>query len=756
MLLRLFVWIWLASALAPSASLAETRRIEVDHQVPPLSLKSLYHPEDRFKYVDSPTPSMRWIKSLDGTSELLIKRGDEWKAVDLQNAEEAPYAVASRLETSLRKLENFDEKHIPQVVDKWIQQTETVSEPALIAIDDSLLLIRRGSEAQWVTRSATAWREASISPDSQQVAYVEGNDLYLMQIESGRVTRVTHDGSKTRLNGVLDWVYQEEIYGRGNFRGYWWRQDSAAIAFLRLDTSEVAEFTITGSKQPRGETMVERYPKVGDAIPEAELWCAAIDRSSSDGGVTLIPLLKDSLEPDTLITRVGWHGLTQELLAQTANRVQNDASLYKIHVDAPAQRKVILRERCDQWLEVQELPKILKTSEYLRLSDLPEGRRRLWRISEDGTNRLPLTPGDFDVREIVFVDPDGRNALVTGDRLRGTIGQQLYRVDLRSPSPPKRLSDESPWHSVMLSSDGRWMVDRASSLTRPTSSWLRSLSEPSTEPHLIHQERLKLPAAPQEVTWPTIKADDQVLLPAYLIRPLAEADQAKKYPVLIEIYGGPLTPTVRDAWSAGRYLFHQLLARQGIGVLVVDNRSSGGRGLADSWAIHRRMGEIESKDLVAAAGWLADQPWVDPQRLALRGWSFGGFLTLHAMTHSERFAAGVAGGSVTDWRNYDAVYTERYMGLPSDNPAGYDSTSPLLGADKLHGRVLLLHGEVDDNVHLANTMQMAAALQRAGKPFDMMIYPGSAHAVHNPHQNYHLMLTTLEFLRRELRIEVAK
>lgn len=756
MVLRTLISWWLVWTLVPAVCLAETPRIEIVDSVPPLSLQSLYHPKDRFKYADSPTPTIRWVKRLDNRPELLIKREAGWKSLHLGTLEEQPFALASRLEGHLRKLENFDEKRIPQVIDSWIQQQEDELAPALITVDDAMFLVSAEGDVRPITRSGMAWREASVSPDGQQIVYVDANDLYVMQLATGRIIRVTHDGSATRLNGVLDWAYQEEIYGRGNYRGYWWRRDSSAIAFLRLDTSKVTEFTVTGSKATRGETFVERYPKAGDAIAKAELWCAKFDTATPSSGVSLIPLLKDSLDPDTLITRVGWQEQSQDLLVQTSNRLQSDVSLLQIDVDAPIQQRVLIREQCDKWLEVQELPKVLASGEFLRLSDLPTGRRRLWRISQDGASRLPVTADDFDVREIAFVDPAGDYVLLTGDRLRGTIGQQLYRVDLKTPSALKRLTDASPWHSTSVSGDGRWMIDRASSLTEPTTTWLRALAADSSQaPRLLHQERLKMSMAPQEIEWPSIEADNGILLPAYLIRPKEHSARPKR-PVLIEIYGGPLTPSVRDSWAAGRYLFHQWLAREGFGVLVVDNRSSGGRWLADSWSIHKRMGEVETNDLVAAARWLSHQPWVDPNRIALRGWSFGGFLTLHAMTHSDQFAAGIAGGSVTDWRNYDAIYTERYMGLPGDNVAGYDSTSPVLCADKMHGHVLLLHGEVDDNVHLANTLQMAAALQGAGKRFDMMIYPGSAHAVHDAQQNYHLMLTTLDFLRRELQVDATK
>jgi len=736
-------------------SYAEAPRIEIIDSVPDLSVDTLYHPKNRFKYVESPTPAIRWINDGSDVPTLIVKRDDGWKQVALANGEETPCTIVAVYAPMLRKLEGVDEKRASSAVSHWLSNTDQASDTALVTIDDSIALVGINQPARWVSRAAKTWREISLSPDSKQIAYVETNDLYVMHLASGRVTRITDDGSPTKLNGILDWVYQEEIYGRGNYRGYWWRDDSAAISFLRLDTSAVAEYSITDSKEPKGRTLVERYPKAGDAIPSVELWCAKIDGTSIDSVPILKPLLQDSLAPDTLITRVGWHEQTGQALVQTSNRIQNDVSLHLIDVDNPARVNILVREQTDKWLEVHELPKVLKNGDYVRLSDLPAGRRRLWKMSADGASRIPLTPDDFDVRELLFVDDDGNYAIVTGDRLRNTIGQQLYRVDLVSVSAPMRLTDESPWHAVSISHDGKWMVDRVSSLSTPTTASLRSLIDKDKPAILIHQERLKLKRVPMQTSWHSIPAKNGVTLPAYVIRPSSEdsaADEspAKKYPVLIEIYGGPLAPSVRDAWSSGRYLFHQMLAQEGIAVMVVDNRSSGGRGLADSWTIHRRMGEVETKDMVAAAEWLGRQHWVDAKRIAIRGWSFGGFLTLHAMTHSDKFIAGVAGGSVTDWRNYDAVYTERFMGLPADNKAGYDATSPKLAASKMHGRVLMLHGEVDDNVHLANTLQMANELQRAGKPFEMMIYPGAAHAVHAPDQNYHLMMMTMEFLRGEL------
>jgi dipeptidyl-peptidase-4 len=251
-----------------------------------------------------------------------------------------------------------------------------------------------------------------------------------------------------------------------------------------------------------------------------------------------------------------------------------------------------------------------------------------------------------------------------------------------------------------------------------------------------------------------ITTPDQLALPAMLIRPDHQDDQ-QRTPVLIEVYGGPQAPTVADRWMGVRTLYRELLARQGIATLMVDNRSSAGRGLADTWAIRGRVGEVEFQDLMTAVQWLQAQPWVATDRIAIRGWSFGGFLTTYALTHSQAFAAGIAGGSVTDWREYDAFYTERYMGLPSENPDGYRTTAPVRAAEQLHGSLLLIHGESDDNVHPSGTLRMAQALQDAGKDFRLMIYPDEAHAVHQPGRLWHLTLMTDRFLKEQLRPEVA-
>lgn len=776
--------------------------------VPPLSLETIFHPQQKFAYFSSPAPGTRWVKDEGGEDRLLIKREAGWMVIDPQAAigaegdkvEEMLWEGRKVLIDQLLAFGEIEPKRAEGVVDGWIGDESRSLDSAILRLDHRIVLAGLRQTPRTISQQAGAWQEPVLSPDGSRIAFVQDNDLHVLHLANGELLRVTDDGGPTRLNGRLDWVYQEELYGRGNFRAFWWSPDSRRIALLRLDNDQVAPYTIATSDKPRGGVMVDRYPKAGDPSTHAELWLATL----GEGGpaVSLSPVYTPPRDEERLIVRVSWNEGTGDLLFQVTNRLQNELVLYRLdpHGVANAAPVPLVRESCDQWLEVIDVPRWLPGGDCLWLSDLPSGRRRLWLVSGDGGLRIPLTPDGFDVRELVAVDPLGKTALILGDVERGAAGQQLYRVAIGPTATPEgpsvlpaenvasigktdgtleRLTDAMPWHQVSVSPSQKWFVDRASGLVTPTRLSLAAI--PAREVHagegrpgesiaavgdgdakgvtkLLHAESIKLPGPAVDPRWVTIDTPDGVKLPGYYIRPQVKGDgsgaggEAKpKHPVLIEVYGGPLAPSARDSWATSRYLFHQYLAEQGIGVMVVDTRSSGGRGLADAWAIHRRVGELETKDVVAAADWLRGQEWVEPQKIAIRGWSFGGFLTLHAMTHSDRFAAGVAGGSVTDWRNYDAIYTERYMGLPADNPQGYDATSPVLAAKDLKGDVLLIHGEVDDNVHLANTMQMIAALQRHGKPLELMIYPGSAHGVAPGMPTYHLMRTTVDFLMRKLR-----
>jgi dipeptidyl-peptidase-4 len=714
-----------------------------------LSVETLFHPKDRVEYFGKMPPSTRWL--MDST--LAVRKGEAWQILDPDSQVTSDWDWPAKARQELGKLTGFSSRALDAAARSLVGEAENFEEPMLVRIGGAIAVVGAGREPRLVTRDARGWQSASLSPDGAAIAFVRDNDLYVVKVESGEIIRLTQDGRESLLNGRLDWTYQEEIYGRGNFKGFWWSPDSQHLAFLKIDIADVLPFTLTESRTPRGGTLVAKYPKAGDPIPKASLWIADTE------SLQLTAIHKpEGDEAEALVVRVTWRPDGRRLTYQIQNRIQTWLELRESDISAATPR-VLLHEEGPAWIEILGEPHWLPSGEFLWLSDLPAGRRHLWKVAEDGTRRIPITSGEWDVRDIVRLIPEDKQVFVTGDRDRGVSGQQLYRIVWDSQNviddSIESLTTTPGWHSADVSPDGKWFTDSFSTLTTEPVKTLVKIDGGSSQaigendPSASPWRSLKL----SQPEWLDITTKDGTPLPAFLIPPTGMEDGTsdKRYPVLIYTYGGPLAPSAVDRWSGRNYLFHQLMAAQGIGVLVVDNRSSGGRGIADTWSVHRRLGVQELADLLEAVDFLKTIPWVDGDRLAIRGWSFGGYYTAYALTHSTAFAAGVAGGSVTDWRNYDAFYTERYMDTPQNNEAGYRDTSVIEKAADLHGRLLLIHGEVDDNVHPGNTLQLSAALQRAGKPFDLMIYPDAAHGVGEPNQVYHMHRMMMDFLIRELK-----
>ncbi|MXZ39209.1 MAG: prolyl oligopeptidase family serine peptidase, partial [Holophagales bacterium] len=378
------------------------------------------------------------------------------------------------------------------------------------------------------------------------------------------------------------------------------------------------------------------------------------------------------------------------------------------------------------------------------------GFQHLYRYDQEGKLVDPLTEGRWEVRSLNAVDEEAGAAYVSGT-YRSAIGADVLRVALDG-SGPTLLTEEPGSHRASFPEDGpieHWIAT-SSDLHTPTKMTLKHTADGETVRELgggevpdIERFDISTPELLQ------IRASDGVDLEAMLVRPHG-FDPERVYPAWVHVYGGPHAQQVRDGWQGSRGMWFQYLAQQGIVVLVVDNRISSGKGLESTWPVYRNFGEQELIDLVEAVDWLGTKPWVDAERIGLDGWSFGGYMTLFALTRSDRFRAGIAGGSVVDWRAYDSIYTERYMSTPDDNPDGYESSSVLESAGDLHGDLLIIHGTMDDNVHMQNTLQMAWKLQKAGKPFEMMLYPKSRHGVTDPDLSLHLRETMARFILKTI------
>jgi dipeptidyl-peptidase-4 len=374
------------------------------------------------------------------------------------------------------------------------------------------------------------------------------------------------------------------------------------------------------------------------------------------------------------------------------------------------------------------------------------GWRHLYLYEREGELR-PITSGEWEVDTYHGYDEDTGWIYFSGDRA-DVKGQQLFRVNIDGTGL-EQLTEEPGTHRVTLSPDFTHYVDSFSSHAVPPrltlhtidGALVRTLAE--VDPRIAEEAGLITPELVQ------VKTRDGFTMEAKLVKP-RDFDPSVRYPVLSQTYAGPHAPSVRDSYYSFNDLFHQLFANEGYLIWVCDNRSASGKGLESVKPVYKNLGPLELRDLEDGIAWLVDQGLADPARVGLWGWSYGGFMTAYALTHSEVFSCGVIGAPVTDWRLYDTIYTERYMDTPQANPEGYDRTSVVQAAEDLHGKALIIHGAIDENVHMQNSLQLANALQDAGHLFELMLYPGNRHGVVQPKQRRHLYAMVADFFRRNL------
>jgi len=578
---------------------------------------------------------------------------------------------------------------------------------------------------------------ATFSPDAQRVAFVRDNDLFVADPFAGREMRLTQDGGDDVINGTTDWVYEEELDLRNAFR---WSPDGTRMAFWRFDQSPVATYYMLNELEPYSRLVPVRYPKSGSANSLVEI--RVIDIES--GRVTTI---ENGNDRDFYLARMDWAG-NSELVIQRLNRRQNRIDV--LLADAGSGRsRAIFAETDSTWVDVDnDLTWIRGGRQFLWTSER-DGFNHIYLFNRDGSIARQLTSGEWDVRDLVGVsESTGRVWFTAG--VDSPLEKQLYTVDLNGRGI-RRVSNEPGWHEVVLAADGRSYIDTRSRAGEPPvttlnaadGSVIRVLSDNAALVSRLADQRLG------EHEFFQFETNSGVTLDGWMIRP-PDFDPARRYPVLMYVYGGPGSQTVTDAWAGSRWLWHQLLAQHGIVVVSVDNRGTGARGRAFREIPWHRLGGPGTQDQIDAARWLARQPWVDPARIGIWGWSYGGFMTVLGMENADVFRAGIAVAPVTDWHLYDTVYTERYMGRPADNPDGYERNSTVRRAADLTGRLLLVHGTGDDNVHVQNTMQLANALQEAEKQFDMMLYANRTHALSADNAPIHMFRMMTEWLMRHL------
>lgn len=613
-------------------------------------------------------------------------------------------------------------------------------------------LDRKTREIQRRTRNDAPEESAEFSPDGRKIAFTRENDIWVLDLESGVETQLTTTGTDSLWNGVLDLIYMEELFTRGDRKAYWWSPDSRKIAYLQFDETSVPHFPIVDFMPVHAEVETQLYAKAGD--PNAVVRAGVVDVATGE-----TTWMKIDTSDDSYIARVHWlherfvKGLGEEfenghaLALQKLNRRQDRLTLFFADVGTGETRE-ILTETSDTWVEVTDLTYFYENDGRFVWGSDRDGYMHLYLYGSDGTLVRRLTEGPWDVSSLDAVDEKRGLVYFTGLE-KSILERHVYRVSTKD-AKLARLTEREGTHGAEFSSDEKYFIDRYSSSTEPR---LYTICDASGKTRFTLDEADTTPLDGYALPVPelgTFTNDEGVTFHYSILKPV-DFDPTKKYPVIIYTYGYPNAQVVRNAWGRSLYLWHAAMTGRGFLVFSMDGRGAYGRGKAWADAAFQRIGLQGLDDHVAGARYLASLPYVDGSRIGIWGWSGGGTMTALAMLKSPGvFKAGAAVAPVTDWRLYDSIYTEKFMRLPGENEEGYRDASPVNFAEGLEGALLLAHGTADDNVHMQNSIVLAKKLIKAGKEFDLAIYPGGGHGIGGDTERAHLFEKLTRFFEREL------
>jgi dipeptidyl-peptidase 4 len=611
----------------------------------------------------------------------------------------------------------------------------------LVPLDGDLYLAERATgKVRRLTDTPEDEIDSKVSPKGRYVSFVRGQNLYVLALATGKEEALTGDGKDPVSWGTAEFVAQEEM---ARYTGTWWAPDETRIALTRVDEGPVDVIPRLEVAADGLTSVDQRYPRAGRPNARVELYVediASKTRVKMDLGAN----------PDFYLARAAWAKDGRVLYAQRLSRDQKRLDLLSCDPQSGACR-TILSETSPHWVELSNDFKPLESGDFLWSSER-SGYRHLHLYGRDGALKRQVTSGDWPVASLEGVDEAKGEAIFLASK-DTPIESQLYAVSYLHDDMPRALTKGAGWWTATVAKKGGAFAGTYTDPTTPPrtglyaadGSFVRWIEENKLDAHHPYAPYLADRRVPE---YGTLNADDGTVLHYALTTPTG-FDPKKRYPAIVEVYGGPGVQTVRREWGAAT---DQLLAEDGYVLFRLDNRGSDNRSVAFKTAVDRKLGTIEVHDQLMGLKFLKSLPYVDPARIAVSGWSYGGFMTLQLMTEKGAgFAAGASGAPPTDWRFYDTCYTERYMGTPESNAQGYAGSDILNRLDNLSGRLMLLKGMSDDNVILANTTRLTAALQKRGVTFDMMEYPGARHGINGNDRRLQLWRTYLEFFRRTLK-----
>jgi dipeptidyl-peptidase-4 len=576
---------------------------------------------------------------------------------------------------------------------------------------------------------------AKFSPDGKKVGFVRDNDLWLVDVASGAETRLTRGGSETIVNGTTDWVYEEEL---GLADAWRWSPDGKRIAFWRFDQGPVRVQYLVNELGDYTTPVPIRYPKAG--TPNSRVRIGVLELAASR--ITWMDTGADTLG---YLARMDFAESPTEITIQRLNRHQDRLDLLMGDVTT-GRTRTLLTERDSAWVDIAEDPLWIGGGKQFLWTSERDGWNHVYLYGRDGKLVRQVTGGDFEISGIDGVDE--KNGWLYFSAANPTpMERQLFRVGLDGQGM-RRLSTERGTHNIEMSPDASAYLDQYSRagvppvyrLHRADGTLVRVLEDNARAAAAVRGAGM---GEPERFT---VTTRDGVTLNGWMIRP-RDFDPARKYPVMMNVYGGPWSQSVVDEWGGSDYLWHELLAQRGYIVASFDNRGTPGRGHDFEKPVFLRLGQIEPRDQIDAARQLAALPYVDAGRIGMWGWSYGGYLTAMSLLQGgSLFKAGISVAPVSDWKLYDTIYTERYMHTPQENPDGYREASLLPRAAQLSSAFLLVHGTGDDNVHVQNSLQLANALEAAKKQFDLMLYPNRTHSIAGGTTRVHLYTLMTEWV----------
>jgi dipeptidyl-peptidase-4 len=701
-----------------------------------ITVESIYSGAFRAKGMDE----LQSLKNTNQYTVLNFDRASRSMQIDLYD-----FATLKKVATLI---DSKNHKDLAEGIDSYVFSAD---ERMILIANSSIPIFRHSFTADYYLYDITSKsltklfdsqvQEPTFSPDGKKIAYAKENNLYVYDITTKKATQITSDGKKNAIiNGITDWVYEEEF---AFVRAFDWSADSKKLAFIRFDESEVPEFSMSIFRKdlyPTVETF--KYPKAGEKNSTVSLHIYDV-ATASKKDVNL------SNYSDFYIARMKWTKDANVLSAQVLNRHQDNLDLLFIDGNA-ATAKVVLNEKDKAYVDVTDNLTFLKDNSFIWTSE-KDGFNHIYLYDKTGKLKNQVTKGNWEITNYYGFD-EKTNTVFYRSVENGSINRDVYRIGIDGKNKT-RLTSQTGTNTATFSPNYQYFINAFSSATQPP---VYSLNESKTGKSIQvieNNEALATKLKAYDIATKeffVLKTAKGHSLNAWMIKP-KNFDASKKYPVFMYQYSGPGSQQVNNDWNSADDFWFAMLAQQGYIVACVDGRGTGFKGAEFKKCTQKELGKFEVEDQIDAAKVIGSYSYVDASRIGIWGWSYGGFMASNCiMKGADVFKMAIAVAPVTNWRFYDSIYTERYMQTPQENASGYDDNSPINHVDKLKGKFLLIHGSADDNVHVQNSMQMMEALIQANKQFDSQIYPDKNHGIYGGKTRIQLFNKMTNFIKENL------